>query len=198
MRILKTVVLASIFLVIVVGCQSTENFDEQIQDLKLERKQLARQVEQEEAKNTRLKKQIDVLTGLGPILSSENLYEIEQVRVGRFTDLYDKDKDGRKEKLIVYIQPIDKNGDIIKAAGVVDVQLWDLHNENGQALLGEWHVDAASLKKLWFRTLISINYRLIFDVGDKVKSFDEPLTVKATFTDYLSGGVFEVQKVIKP
>ena len=111
---------------------------------------------------------------------------------------YDKDEDGKKEKLIVYIQPIDKQGDIIKVLGSVDVELWDLNKDAGQAKLGRWHVGLDELKKNWFTTLIGGNYRLMFDITDKVTDFTEPLTVKVTFTDYLTGRVFKEQRVIKP
>jgi len=80
----------------------------------------------------------------------------------------------------------------------VEVQLWDLSKSDSQALLGQWHVKADELKQNWFSTLIKGNYRLMFDVADKVENFEEPLTVKATFTDYLTGKVFKEQRVIKP
>jgi hypothetical protein len=140
-----------------------------------------------------------VLSGLPEEVKGDNLYRLEIIKIGKYTGFFDKDDDDTKEKLIVYIQPIDEEGDIIKATGAVDVQLWDLDSsEVNQALLGEWHVEPVELKKLWFATLVTINYRLTFDIADKVQSFDEPLTVKVTFTDYLSGKVFKEQKVIKP
>jgi len=82
-------------------------------------------------------------------------------------------------------------------AGAVDVQLWDLNKTDSEALLDEWRVEPEELKKLWFATMITINYRLTFDVADKIESMEEPLTVKVTFTDYLTGKVFKEQKVIK-
>jgi len=78
------------------------------------------------------------------------------------------------------------------------VQLWDLNRQDGQALLGQWHIEPNELKKLWFATLITINYRLTFDVADKIEDAEGPLTVKVAFTDYLSGRVFNEQRVIKP
>ena len=182
------------------GCESTNSkipLVEQIQTLKEEKKQLISQIERFKAGNEQLKKQIQVLSGL-PEDKLEGLYKLQKIKIGRYTNLYDKDKDGKKEKLIVYIQPIDEEGDIVKAAGAVDVQLWDLNKEAGQALLGQWHVKPDELKKLWFATIITINYRLTFDVADKIDKFEEPLTVRVTFTDYLSGKVFKEQKVIKP
>ena len=185
-----------------VGCENTNSIKtplvEQIGNLTEQKTQLENQLEQTRAENKQLKKQMHVLSGLPEQVKGENLYRLGKIVIGRYTGFFDKDKDGEKEKLIVYIQPIDEEGDIVKATGDVDVQLWDLNKEEGQALLGQWHVEPGELKKLWFATLITINYRLTFDIADKVKSFDEPLTVKVTFTDYLSGKVLKEQKVIKP
>jgi hypothetical protein len=195
-------ILAGCLLAAAAGCESTGGQKippaKQIQTLKQEKRQLARQIEQSEAEAEQLKKQIQILSDLPPEARFENLYHLQRTKITRYTNLYDKDKDGKKEKLIVYIQPIDEEGDIVKATGAVDVQLWDLNKENGQALLGQWQVKPDELKKLWFATLITINYRLTFDVADKVTGDEEALTVKVTFTDYLTGKVFTEQKVIKP
>jgi hypothetical protein len=135
---------------------------------------------------------------LPPEVRLEDLYDLQKIKITRYTNLYDKDKDGKKEELLVYIQPIDEEGDIVKATGAVDVQLWDLNKEDGHAQLGQWHVTPSQLKKLWFATLITINYRLPFDVADKITGDEKALAVKVTFTDYPSGKVFEEQKIIKP
>jgi len=189
-------------LVFVGGCESTAQkspLAEQIQQLKQEKTELTRQIERSENENKQLKQQIHVLSGLPEEAKAENLYRLQRVKITRYTNFYDKDKDGKKEKLIVYIQPLDEEGDIVKATGAVDVQLWDLNSSQAdEALLGQWHITPDQLKKLWFATLITINYRLTFDVADKVDDFDQPLTVKVTFTDYLTGRVFEEQRVIKP
>jgi hypothetical protein len=80
----------------------------------------------------------------------------------------------------------------------VDVQLWDLNKDEGEALLGRWNVKPQELKELWFDALLRTNYRLTFDIADKIDKYEEPLTVKVTFTDYLSGKVFKEHRVIKP
>jgi len=193
-------VIAAGWLLIGAGCEnaSRPSLLEQISTLQQEKKQLASQIELSEKQNEQLAKQLQVLSGLKPGVRLENLYRLRKIKIHRYTNFYDKDEDGRKEKLIVYIQPIDEQGDVIKASGAVDVQLWDLSKAGSQALLGQWHVEPGELKKLWFATLITINYRLTFDVADKIDKFKEPLTIKVTFTDYLTGRVFEEQKVIKP
>lgn len=189
-----------IFLILVTSC-ATPNGKEssavQIEQLTLEKTQLQKQIEQSEKENKQLKQQVHVLSGLPKEVKLENLNRLENVKIGRYTGFFDKDKDGKKEKLIVYIQPIDEHGDTIKAVGAVDVQLWDLNKTDGEALLGEWELGPGELKKLWFATLVTINYRLTFDVAGIIESLDEPLTVKVTFTDYMTGKVFKEQKVIK-
>ena len=171
---------------------------DQIDRLTLRETQLEGEIKQLKAENEELKKQIEVLSGVNPEERGKNIYDLQKVNISRYTDFYDKDKDGKKEKLIVYVQPIDEEGDIVKVAGTVDIQLWDLNKADGEAQLAQWRVEPAELKKLWFAALMSTYYRLTFDIADIVQDFKEPLTVKLTFTDYLTGKVFKDQKVIEP
>jgi hypothetical protein len=180
-------ILAAIVLEASTGCENVDtksSLQKQIQSLTEEKEQL--------------RDQVKTLSGLTSEIRLENLYDLQQVKIGKYTNLFDKDEDGKKEKLIVYLEPIDEDGDIIKAAGIVDVQLWDLNRKEEDALLGQWQVGPKELKELWFVVILSINYRLTFDVADLIDTFKEPLTVKVTFTDYVTGKVFKEQKVIKP
>ena len=194
-------VLAGCLLAIAAGCDNGGTRGELLEELdklRLEKTQLTHRLEQSGKEAKQLKKQVQVLSSLSSEVRLENLCNLQRIKIHRYTNIYDNDKDGKKEKLIVYIQPIDEEGDIVKASGAVDVQLWDLSKKSGEAMLGQWRVEPDELKKLWFATLITINYRLTFDIADKPDQFEEPLIVKVTFTDYLSGKVFKEQKVIKP
>lgn len=185
---------------LVAGCASPEQNETtsvQIEQLTQEKTELQKQIEQSEKENEQLRRQVQVLSGLPENLKLENLNQLKNIKIGRYTGFFDKDDDGRKEKLIVYIQPTDEQGDALKATGTAEVQLWDLDKTNEQAMLGQWKVEADELKKLWFETLLSIYYRLTFDISDAVVNTEKPLTVKVTFTDYLTGKVFKEQKVIK-
>jgi len=200
LSVLHSVFYIFIFLILVTGCANPnekESIAAQIEQLTQERSELQKQIEQSEEENEQLKQQVQVLSGLPENVKLENLNRLENIKIGRHTGFFDKDDDGKKEKLIVYLQPTDEQGDALKAAGTVEVQLWDLNKTNGQAMLGQWKVEPDELKKLWFETLVSIYYRLTFDVASIVKSLDKPLIVKVTFTDYLTGKVFNEQKAIK-
>ena len=198
---LSSILLSSIVFLFLAGChdaQQKESTTAQIEQLTQEKEQLQKQVEQARAENERLKGQVQVLSGLPEKVKIENIERLQSLNIGRFTGFYDKNKDGKKDKLIVYIEPMDEDGDKFKAAGSVDIQLWDLNKSQEGALLGQWHVTSDELRKAWFDTLLSTNYRCMFDITGKVENFAEPLTVKVAFTDYLSGRTFTDQKVIKP
>lgn len=195
-----TIITALFLLTAVGGCESTpkDNLAGQVQKLTDEKALLASQVEQSKAESEQLQQQVKVLSGIPQDGKPANIYNLTSIKITRYTNFYDKDRDGKKETLIVYVQPIDHDSDIIKAAGTMDVQLWNLNRPDGQALLGEWHVTAEQLKKLWVKTILTLNYRLTFDIAGKVENFKDPLTVTVTFTDHLTGKVFTEQRAIKP
>jgi outer membrane murein-binding lipoprotein Lpp len=196
-----TIILAGCLFAIAAGCENGSSkafLKEKISTLSQEKAELKSQIEKSKSEAEQLKKQVQVLSKLPPEVRIENLYDLQKIRITRYTNLYDENKDGKKETLIVYIQPIDEEDDIVKASGAVEVELWNLNKKEGQVLLGRWHVTPEELKKLWFATIVTINYRLTFDVSDKITGDEKSLVVKVTFTDYPSGKVFEEQKIIKP
>ena len=187
------IIFGAVIICFFAGCENAQEgalVVDEMEALRVENVQLSEELAES-------REQIQVLSGLKPEVRLENVYDLQAVKLMRFTNLYDKDKDGKREKLIVYLKPEDEEGDAVKASGTVDVELWDLARGEGEALVGKWHVDAQGLRQQWFTTMIAANYRLIFDVGGLVEG-DEELVVKVVFTDYLSGKVFREQKVIKP
>jgi hypothetical protein len=186
------IIFAAVVIFFFAGCENGQegaSVVDEMEALRVENVQLSEELAES-------REQIQVLSGLEAEVRLENVYDLQAVKLTRFTNLYDKDKDGKKEKLIVYLKPEDEEGDAVKASGTVDVELWDLARGEGEALIGKWHVDAQSLKQQWSAAMTT-NYRLIFDVGGLAEG-DEELVVKVVFTDYLSGKVFREQMVIKP
>jgi len=179
-----------------IGSARKRPLELKVEALQREKAELAGKVEQCQVENERLRQQVKTLDAL-PKDGRENFYKLTSVRIARFTGFYDTDKDGRREKFLVYIQPIDTSGDIVKVAGSVQVQLWNLNNPGGQALVGEWQIQPEQLRKLWVAALVS-DYRLPFDVSLTPELLAQPLTVKIAFTDYLTGEIFRDQTVIKP
>lgn len=201
MRLAVVIAAGSLLAIAIGGCTEAPTeltLAEQVEKLTKSNDELGVQLERVESEKHQLENQVRALSGLSSEIRLENLYDLKTVTLGNYTNLYDKDKDGSKEKLIVYLKLVDAQGDFIKASGAVDIELWDLSKEPADALLGGWHKEPADLKKLWYSTLMGTHYRLVLDVSDAVEKFEEPLTVKVTFTDYITGKVFRLQKVIEP
>lgn len=157
---------------------------------------LKSQVEQLQKENESLKQKNETLAKLPGDKRAEAIYELQRVDIGRFTGIYKEDTNNTNEALVVYVQPIDETGDAIKAAGKVEIQLWDLSKPESQAKLGEWKVEPNELKTMWFDSIASTGYRFKNNLPTGIKTGQE-LTVRVTFTDYLSGRIFTEQKTVK-
>jgi hypothetical protein len=185
-----------------IGSERKSAAEMKAQDLERQKATVNTELERCRIENRQLADQIRALSAL-PKEGRENLYELRAVKIAKYTNWYDQDEDGKREKLIVYFQPIDTVGDVVKAAGSVAVQLWNLNDPNSQAMLGQWQVQPAELRKLWYASIVTSTYRLTFDVPaapaqDLTALQAQPLTVRITFTDYLTGKIFHDQQVIEP
>ena len=181
-----------------IGSERTSQLEMKVRDLEREKAQLTGQLEQCRIEAEQVKAQVKALAVLPQDKKESQFYALSGVKIARFTDFYDKNDDGQREKLIVYVQPVDQAGDAIKTGGAVSVQLWNLNDPNGKALLGQWQVLPDQLYKLWFNTLTLTAFRLMFDAPVTPETLAQPLTVRMTFTDYLTGQVFTDQYVIQP
>jgi outer membrane murein-binding lipoprotein Lpp len=181
------------------GCGNSEkSLWQKIKDLGNQKSDLAIRVEKLEQENQQLRNQVKTLQGLDPNERLAAVDVLEKIAIGSRTGLYDKDGDGTKESLVVYIEPTDIAGDRVKAAGRVDLRLWNLDAEGSQnALLKEWRVQPEQLKGCWAATLMTHYYRLTFGVADILKPDETGLVVKVKFVDYVSGKVLEDQRAVK-
>jgi len=193
--------LTAVLLMGVAGCTEAEKQADpqavRIASLERENADLSEQNENITSDNTSLRENIKVLSGLPDKASLDDLCPVESVGITKITGFYDKDDDGTRESLVVYVQPVDTVDDAVKAAGAMDVELWDLGREPDGARLGQWRVGPEELRKMWFSTWMRTNYRLTFESPASAEDLDKPLTVKITFTDYTTGRVFQEQYVIE-
>jgi hypothetical protein len=144
----------------------------------------------------RLKKQVESLMGINKEARTAALSTLSAVELSAKTGLYTNEQTKKKDKLVVYLKPIDDMGDVIKAPGAVDIELWNLNAKPESALIGQWQVGPEELKKYWTSSLMSSHYKLQFDLGSKLAGSEKELTLKTQFTDYLTGKVFKSQMVI--
>ncbi len=185
---------------ILAGCSSSDPKDSlwgQVKSLNSEKDTLAARAEALEKENQQLRRQVQALQAIDGQQRAASLDTLTKIEIGSRSGLYDKDNNGSKETLAIYLESIDSSQDKIKAPGRVEVELWNLDSANPQgALLKQWIIEPEQLKILWAGTLMSSFYRLSFPVDEIVKGDEKSLTVKVRFTDYITGKILSAQKPI--
>jgi hypothetical protein len=199
MRALKFTVLT--FLAITAsGCRSSvsESLWDQINTLEDEKQQLSREAETLKSENLQLNSQVKTLSGFDASERQNVLPTIEKITLTKRTGFVDRDKDGKKEKLAVYIKPYDKKFDVIKSAASVSVHLWDLEAEPAKSMIGQWDISPEELSEMWMGAFMTGYYRVLLDVDMAKLEEGKGYTIKVTFTEYITGKVFKQQMVRNP
>ena len=89
----------------------------------------------------------------------------------------------------VAIAPVDQFNDEFKASGSITIELFDLAAP--QTRLGTWTFDTAQTQSMWLSTPVFDGYVLQFPW--QTPPTHSKLTVKATFTEELTGATFEAK-----
>ncbi len=96
----------------------------------------------------------------------------------------------------VYLQPIDRDGDVVKVAGEIRIQLYDLAAAPGRQLIGEYRVPAEECGSHWYGKLLTQHFtvKCPWPSGPPEHS---NITIRATFIDDLTGNVMTAQEAVE-
>jgi hypothetical protein len=162
--------------------------------------ELSMQVQTLQSQNDQLTEQVATLSGLDSKTRLAAISTLEKIRIGKRTGFYDKDDDGAKETLIVYLEPLDNQQDTIKAIGECRVDLWNLNQPSEQANIFNVRYNSDDLNQNWGGNIFGSYFRLTVDPNTLPDGLpgeeSKEITIKATFTDYLSGKVLTDQKIV--
>jgi hypothetical protein len=192
---------AALAILALAGCSVSVGKDPlwgQIDDKQAQINQLKTENQKLQEENENYHKQVETLSALDKTARLEAMNTLDRMEIAKRTGLLDENKDGKKETLVVYLKPYDTHGDPIKMAGRARIELWDLNAAAEKAKLAEWDIQPEELAKLWSSTFLTSYYRLKFDVAKLIEGHTKELTVKAEFTDYVSGRVLREQATIQP
>ncbi|MBL7220829.1 MAG: hypothetical protein ISS69_11995 [Phycisphaerae bacterium] len=143
----------------------------------------------------RKQKRIDTLVGLGPD-RLKKLYYAKAIKLGQYTGGADLDAQGGDDGIKVFLRPIDANGDTIKAAGSVTVQLYDLGEPADKTLIGQYKWSVDEVAKAFSGGFLTYHFSFTCPWKTGPPKHDE-ITVRVEFVDYLTGKTMSVQKVCK-
>lgn len=141
------------------------------------------------------KQQIRTLQQLGD-RRFDLLYRIQRIELGRHTGGVNLDDIGGDDGIKVYLRPIDQDGSVIKTAGTVKIQLFDLAADPKTNLIGEYLFDVTEISKQWSSGFLAyhFSFECPWQMGPPAH---KEITVRAEFTDYLTGKVLTAQKLCK-
>ncbi len=94
----------------------------------------------------------------------------------------------------VYVVPVDQTGDVLKAAGSIVVEAFDLSNEK-LLRLGRWEFSPEEAAQFWRGRLGRYEYALTCPWQSMPTH--PAITLKVSFTDILSGRTFDTQTQVQ-
>ena len=125
----------------------------------------------------------------------DRLYTVRRISLASGTGGASTDDKPGDDAVKVNVAPIDQYGSVLKAAGSVKVQVFDLAAPQAKNLLAECNYDPNAAAKNWSSGLFGSYYS--FTLPLPAPPAHSELTVRAEFTEYLTGKTFTTQQVIK-
>ncbi len=191
--VLKVVGLA--LAILCAGCRPEGDADvfNELDLARARQKQLTAQVEKLSARQSQQEKQIATLQKLGKVRLGK-LFVVDHISLGKYTGGVDLDRKVGQDAVKVFLKPIDQTGSVVKAAGDVKIQLFDLAQPEGQRLLGEFCYPVEQIGKHWAGGFMTQHFSFLCRWKTPPKHPD--ITVRVEFIDYLTGKTHTAQKFI--
>ena len=197
-RAIRTLCLLPVWAALAGGCDAGSDTGygrmQEQRDAALETsRRMRRRLEDVEAENEAMRRQVESLKRLGDD-RMDALFTVTGIDLGR-TDAVNTDGRPGHDAIKVYVMPTDRDGDTLKAAGDVTIQLFALAAADGRRLLGEYHFPPDKLADHWSSTFFR-HFSFVCPWKDSPPEHEE-VTVRVVFVDVLTGKVFTAQKVVK-
>lgn len=177
------------------GCHNPSNIEAQreISQLKEEVRRRDNELAAQLAQITELQKQLMQARAFKPE-DLEKLFYPEKIAFGTLTGGENYDSKPGDDGVTVYIRPLDRDGDVIKVAGDIRVELFDL-SKSSDNLIGRYDIPVDTVRKLWYGKLSTYHYTVKCPWLHGPPQNPE-ITVRATFRDYLTQRVLTAQTVV--
>jgi len=160
----------------------------ELRDLRRENRELKDKIADQE-------EQIDTLLELGEG-RVEELFHVQRIALGRHSGAVDLDGDDEHDAIRVYLRPIDRDGSVVKAAGSVTIQMFDLANAPNENLIARYEWTPREISKKFSGGFMGQHFTFDCPVDKRSLQRDE-ITIRVGFTDYLTGKTFTAQEVYK-
>ncbi len=183
-----------------VGCRAPGEWAQLVkenQSLREDSTRLERTVAEREATIASLENQVDDLKSFGPDRPAD-LFAPVRLEIASLSGGADFDGQPGDDGIILYLRPIDADGDTVKAPGQISIQLLDNSALSTPRVIGVYTFDEPEqLRNLWYGLVGTQHYtvRCPFPSGVKLPG-DRKLLVSAVFVDFLTGRSLTTQKEV--
>ncbi len=177
------------------GCWTRPD-EECTRQLQAAREEVVRQRDQLLAQKAALDKltaQLDTVRGISP-QDLERIFRPVKLQLASLTGGYDKDNRPGDDGVVVYLQPLDEEGDVLKVAGEIRIQLYDLAAPPAQNLVGEYVIPVDEARKLWYGKFMTNHYTVYCPWPPAGPPRHPEITIQATFVDFLTQRVLTAQQ----
>jgi hypothetical protein len=194
----RAAAMAAVLAAVLCGCakdlrQENARLRSQVLDGMARRDELQRQNDEMAQRLQQSLQQIDTLQQLGPE-RLELIPRAAAIELGRYSAALNTDGQDGDDAVKVLVRPIDPQGHVVKAAGSLRVELYDLQAEASANLLGRCELDPKELSRLWFGGFGTDYYGVVCPFQRKCEHRD--ITVRVEFADLVTGQVYRQQRVV--
>ncbi len=179
------------------GCYSPRDAD-----LRREISTLREQLRAREHELATQKASLDELTSRLAIvrgISADDLKKIyypERLVIDKISGGGSYNKEPGDDGVTVHLRPIDRDGDVIKVAGDIRIQLYDLAAPASETFIGEYFVPADQVGPLWHGQFLAGHFTIKCP-WPKAPPKHSEITIRATFVDYFTQRVVTAQATCK-
>lgn len=178
------------------GCASQTELDlrRENEQLKSQLADTSRQLAEHQAAIDELNRQLQAARGF----TDDDLKKIfypEKIVIDPLSGGEDYDGKPGDDGVTVYLRPIDRVGDVVKVAGDIRIELYDLAAPAEGKLLGEYNIGVDKASEFWYGKLMT-NHYTIRCPWQKIVPANPEITVRATFRDFLTKRVITAQTVV--
>ncbi len=177
------------------GCNNSQVIEYERKIAELERTVDAKNTRLVEQKSSidELNRQLDAARGV-PDDWAEKIILPERLVIAALSGGANYDDKPGDDGVTVYLRPVDRDGDALKVAGDIRIELYDLANPPGRNLIGRYKVSADEARGLWYGAMMTSHYTVKCPWKNGPPAHPE-ITIRATFIDFLMKRVMTAQSV---
>jgi len=167
----------------IVFIQKNQKLSQQAADLQRQNDGLKAQLAADEARDGSITPQL-------PESRLDQLYTTHGLQFTKLTGGFSPDEIGPDQMVKVGVDPIDQDGEALKAAGSFKIELFDLAEP--QTRIGVWNFSTEQARDHWYGRVYFYSY--VFECPWQTPPLHTDLLVRVTFTDELTGRTFTADR----